>query len=84
MRLLEPLNGLKFAQGHLIMHLAFFISMLQLSMEEEFLKAPVEKKEEGKKSEKKEDLLRFLEGKEKKPVEKKTWKEIKEGEITIF
>lgn len=28
MRLLEPVNGLKLSQGHLIMHLAFFISMI--------------------------------------------------------
>ena len=87
MRLLEPLNGLKFAQGHFIVHLAFFISMLQISIDEEFLK-PILKSKEGegeKKPEKGKELLRFLEEKEKsKPKEVKTWKEIKENEAFIF
>lgn len=27
MRLLEPINGIKVAQGHLLIHLVFFITM---------------------------------------------------------
>lgn len=36
MRLLEPLNGIKVGQGHYIIHLYFFISMLLIDKDETF------------------------------------------------
>jgi len=69
------------------MHLAFFITMLQINTEEEFLKPLIkEGKGEEKKEEVNKDLLRILNAKkEKKEVkEVKSWKEIKENEVMIF
>jgi hypothetical protein len=35
MRLLEPINGIKVAQGHMIIHLVFFISMFTFDKDED-------------------------------------------------
>ena len=36
MRLLEPLNGIKVGQGHYIIHLYFFITMMFIDVEKKF------------------------------------------------
>jgi hypothetical protein len=30
MRLLEPINGIKVAQGHMLIHMVFFVTMMTL------------------------------------------------------
>jgi len=40
MRLLEPLNGLKMAQGHAALHLTFFICMLYVDTDLASIKNP--------------------------------------------
>lgn len=45
MRLLEPLNGIKMAQGHVIVHLIFFISMMLINTDINIQLHPESKRE---------------------------------------
>lgn len=84
MRLLEPLQGVKLAQGHWKIHLMFFIAMCIFNPEkglghkafDEKPKWMKKTEESGKKSE---TLLRILNSKEKekKGVEVKDWAAIR-------